>query len=176
MLAVMTALATLVTGLVVTFSASPANADTFYWRETHGQNSGKCTDVRTEDNTTVQLWDCFHTANQTWRFQYAGTSLGVDFYYVISRANQNRCMGVAGDSLAASAPIQMQNCFTGFTQWWYFRPHNVNGVIYNEFVNIETGLCLHAAFNSRNNGTILQQYYCNGSSAQYWLDVKAPVQ
>ncbi len=173
MAAAAAALAMLATGLVVALSAGPAQADDFYWREFVGQGSGKCMDVATENNATLQIWACNDQGQQNWRLQFAGNSLGVDFYYVINRRSPNGCLGIAGDSFNAQAPALLQACFTGFTQWWYFRPHTVGNVTYDEFVNLETGLCLDARGNSPNNGTLLQQYPCNQTGAQYWQDVKA---
>jgi hypothetical protein len=173
MLAAAVALAALASGVVIALAASPAQADTFFYREFVGQTSGKCMDLRAEDNATLQLWQCFNTNNQNWRVQFAGTSGGVDFYYVISRSSPNGCLGIAGDSFSAGVPALLQACFTGFTQFWYFRPHLVNGIFYDEFVNLETGLCLDARGNNTGNGTILQQWQCNQTGAQYWQDVAA---
>jgi hypothetical protein len=166
-LAAVATLCALVAALSVALSASPASAATpdLNWRHFVGIASGRCLDVDTNTNYKVQLWSCDSGSDESWGLQYAGTLYGgVSYYEVVNRRTGN-CLTGTGVSGAA---VFMGNCSTVLTPWWYF-PVTTGSV--TPFVNVGSGLCLDARNNGKGNGTVVQEYGCNGTSAQSWNDV-----
>ncbi len=153
---------------LVALTASPAAAADLNWRHFVGLVSNRCLDVDTNSNYKVQLWSCDGGSDESWGVQYVGTAYpDVDYYQVINRRTGN-CLGTAGGSLTRGAAVVVSTCTATLSQWWYF-PVKTGAV--QKLVNLGSGLCLDARNNGTGNGTIVQQYDCNGTGAQSWIDV-----
>jgi hypothetical protein len=161
------AVAALVAALFVALGAGPAAAATppVNWRHFVGVASGRCLDVDTHSNVTVQLWSCDSGTDESWSLSYVGTlSSGQGFYEIVNRRT-GTCLTTAGS--ASGSALVVGNCTAALTPWWYF-PVTTGSV--TPFVSVYSGLCVDARNNATGNGTIVQQYFCNGTSAQSWRD------
>jgi hypothetical protein len=166
----------LLSTIVVAAPGGTANAATFY-RNLVGRGSNKCLDVRTEDDLTVQLWGCSGGTEQQWRFAFAFNSNGTDYFRVFNRRTQ-RCLGITADSTSASVAAQSQFCAGDLsrpTQLWSFQLVTIGNDRWSVIRNWWSGQCLDARGNSTGNGTIVQQFPCNGTNAQYWLDTNGVI-
>jgi len=165
----------LVSGAVLAMAAvaapvGSADAAPVFYRTMVGRGSGKCADVRTQDNITVQLWGCSGVTEQDWRFEFALATGGTDYYRIFNRRTQ-RCLGIAGDSTRAGVAAQIQFCAgddSRPTQLWSFQTVYLGNDPWTVIRNRWSGLCLDARGNATGNGTIIQQYTCNGTTAQLW--------
>jgi 1-phosphatidylinositol phosphodiesterase len=119
-----------------------------------GQESGRCVDVpdaSQQNNTAVQLWDCWGGANQSWTATPSGqlTIYGT------------KCLDVRAAGNTDGTPVQIYDCNgTGAQQW----KHNADGSV----VNTPTGKCLDAFANGTTNGTALVIWTCNNGANQKW--------
>jgi hypothetical protein len=170
-LAVATALAAMAAGLLVAFAASPAGAATpeLNWRHFVGLGSSRCLDEDTNYNVKIQLWSCDSGSDESWGLQYGGHVYGgggqVDEYLIVNRRT-GLCLSSYNGSYNSGQAIVLGSC-NALTRWWYFPDSNPVGRI----VNLYAGKCLDARNNATGNGTVVQQYDCNGTSAQLWRDV-----
>ena len=169
-LAVTAALVAMVAGLVVALTASPAAAANLYWRHFVGGTSGRCLDVDTHSNYTVQLWNCDSGSDESWRLQYVGTAYPDTDYYQVINGRTGTCLGTTGGSLTRGAAVVVTPCAPTLTQWWYLADKTSSTP---RIVNLGSGLCLDARNNATGNGTIVQQYDCNYTTAQSWTDLAA---
>ncbi|WP_436533226.1 RICIN domain-containing protein [Actinoplanes sp. HUAS TT8] len=164
-LAVATALAALMATL---FVASPASAADLNWRHFVGVASNRCLDVDTNTNFKVQLWSCDSGSDESWGVSFVGTLPDGEGFYNIVNRRTNSCLTPNGFSTAVSTPVVMNSCNLSVTQLWYF-PVKTGPV--QTIVNVWSGLCLDARNNGTGNGTIVQIYTCNSTTAQQWRDV-----
>ncbi|WP_440104671.1 RICIN domain-containing protein [Streptosporangium sp. H16] len=138
-------------------AAPPAGLTTVISR-----NSGKCVDARaaaTANGTVVQQYACNGTTAQLWRFQ--PTSGG--FHRVGNGNNEAQAWDVTNVSTADSAPIQLWSYSGGNNQQW--QAVEEPGGFYH-FVNRHSGKCLDVPGASTGDSVQLQQYTCNGTTAQ----------
>ncbi len=148
--------------------------DTAAWYEVVNQNSGLCVDATnfgTTNGTPVQQWSCGGGTNQQWQFRSAGGG----YYQVVNRlsAPQNQSWDVTGGTGATAPGVPIQTwAYAGATnQQWQAVPAG-NG--YYQLVVRSSGLCLDVPDASTGNGTVLQQYTCNGTAAQAFRLVAQP--
>ncbi len=153
-----TLLAVLAAGAV----ASPAQAATTYKQITNNGNS-KCIDVATQNNYTVQLWSCNGGSQQKWSEGY------INPYFNFVNQRTGKCLDVAGSGVGAVAVVN--TCNANYSQLWQVifadNPAGGHGW-YQQLQNAGSGLCLDLYNNSSSNGTVLQQYWCYPTQAQYW--------
>ncbi|MGS2646281.1 RICIN domain-containing protein [Streptosporangium sp. LJ11] len=138
-------------------AAPPAGLTTVISR-----NSGKCVDARaaaTANGTVVQQYACNGTTAQLWRFQ--PTSGG--FHRVNNGNNDAQAWDVTNVSTADSAPVQLWSYSGGNNQQW--QAVEEPGGFYH-FVNRHSGKCLDVPGASTGDSVQLQQYTCNGTTAQ----------
>ena len=125
-------------------------------------NSGKCVDARaaaTANGTAVQQYTCNGTAAQQWTF----TATSGGYFQVGSTPSPAQVWDVTGVSTADSALIQLWTYGGGNNQQWLPVAESTGGY---HFVNRNSGKCLDVAAASTADSTQLQQYTCNGTTAQ----------
>ncbi|GAA3421534.1 RICIN domain-containing protein [Streptosporangium vulgare] len=126
------------------------------------RNSGKCVDARaaaTANGTVVQQYACNGSTAQLWQFQ--PTSGG--YYRVNNGNNAAQAWDVTNVSTADSAPVQLWSYSGGNNQQW--QAVEETGGFYH-FVNRHSGKCLDVPGASIGDSVQLQQYTCNGTTAQ----------
>ncbi|MCM2417453.1 RICIN domain-containing protein [Streptomyces sp. RKAG293] len=126
------------------------------------KNSGLCADARaasTANGTAVQQYTCNGTAAQQWQFQ--ATSDG--YVRVNSQGNAAQVWDVADVSTADGGLIHLWTYGGGNNQQWL--PVEETGGSYH-FVSRNSGKCLDVPSASTANSVQLQQWACNGSTAQ----------
>ncbi|MHA6759990.1 RICIN domain-containing protein [Streptacidiphilus sp. PAMC 29251] len=125
-------------------------------------NSGKCVDARaaaTANATAVQQYTCNATAAQNWVF----TATSGGYFQVGSAPSPAQVWDVTGVSTADSALIQLWAYGGGNNQQWL--PVAESTGTYH-FVNRNSGKCLDVPAASTADSVQLQQYACNGTTAQ----------
>ena len=125
-------------------------------------NSGKCVDARaaaTANGTAVQQYTCNSTAAQQWTF----TATSGGYFQVGSTPSPAQVWDVTNVSTADSAPIQLWAYGGGNNQQWL--PVAESTGTYH-LVNRNSGKCLDVPAASTADSTQLQQYTCNGTTAQ----------
>ncbi|MFK8907291.1 RICIN domain-containing protein [Streptomyces sp. YS-3] len=153
--------ASLTTGV---FTAPEARAATLPtgWVTVTAQHSGKCVDAAsagTADGTAVQQYTCNATAAQQWRFQPTDSG----YVRVDNRNDTAKSWDVTDVSTADGAPVQLWTYGGGGNQQW--KPVEEAAGRYH-FVNRNSGKCLDVPAASTADGARMQQYACNGSTAQ----------
>jgi hypothetical protein len=141
----------------------PGSINPNAWYQLIGQNSNKCVDDDnwgTANGTRVLQWGCGAAqSNQQW--QIVPTDNG--YYKILTRNASWLALDVTEVSYANSAKVQLWGYGGGANQQW--RPESLgNG--YWRFVARHSGKCLDVPANSIDNGVVLQQYDCNGTTAQ----------
>ncbi|GAA0585388.1 RICIN domain-containing protein [Streptomyces crystallinus] len=132
------------------------------WVTVSAQHSAKCVDAAaagTADGTAVQQYACNATAAQQWRFQATGDG----YVRVDNRNDATKSWDVTDVSTADAAPIQLWTYGGGANQQW--KPVEEAAGTYH-FVNRNSGKCLDVPGASTADGARMQQYACNGSTAQ----------
>ena len=148
--------------LAVMVAGAPAYATTTYQQITNDANR-KCIDVATQNNYTVQLWSCNGQSQQKW------SEGDIGYAFVFANQRTGACLDVAGHATNAGVPVVMATCSASwFQQWRVVYANNGSHGWYQQLQNVGSGLCLDLYNNSSTNGTILQQYWCYDTSAQYW--------
>jgi hypothetical protein len=160
--ATLASLATYVTLSVVAAPAASAAVDPSVWYTVSANNSGKCVDARsagTTNGTAVQQYACNSTSSQQWQFQPTDSG----YYRVNGLNNPALSWDVANVSTADSALVQLWTYANGANQQW--QPvQEANGSYH--FVNRNSGKCLDVPGASTQDSQQLQQYACNGTTAQ----------
>ncbi len=142
--------------------AKPAAISPGTWYNVVNVNSNKCVDARsaaTANGTAVQQYACNGTTAQEWELQ--ATSGG--YYQVDDNTAPTQAWDVTNVSTADSAPIQLWAYGGGNNQQW--QPVANSDGSYH-FVNRNSGKCLDTPGASLADSTQLQQYTCNGTTAQ----------
>ncbi|HEV2636693.1 MAG TPA: ricin-type beta-trefoil lectin domain protein [Actinocrinis sp.] len=114
--------------------------------------AGKCLDLNggnSADGTPVQLWDCNHTAAQTWT-PYTDSTLRV----------MGKCLDAAAGGTADGTKTQIYDCNGSGAQLW--QPYD------GGYLNLASGRCLDDPGGSTTNGTQLELWDCNGAANQKW--------
>jgi endoglucanase len=134
------------------------------WYNIVNQNSSQCADAAgwgTANGTALQQYTCgSQQHNQEW--QFTPTSNG---YYTVTNRNAPLVWDVTGGQGATGTGVKIQlwSSGSGTNQQWMPVPLG-NG--YYKFVVRNSGLCLDTPGASTTPGTQLQQWTCNGSTAQ----------
>ncbi|WP_377273961.1 RICIN domain-containing protein [Peterkaempfera sp. SMS 1(5)a] len=157
-------LAVAFTGAAAALSAPTASAAALPtgWTTVVAGNSGKCVDAAaasTADGTAVQQYTCNGTGAQLWQFQDVGNG----YYRVNSQGDATRTWDVTDVSTADSAKVQLWAYGGGNNQQW--QPVAEPSGAYH-FVNRNSGKCLDVPSASTADSVQLQQYTCNGTTAQ----------
>ena len=156
-------------------AASAATADASAWDQVAAEVSG-CVlcglhKTRTQTvfgvgnrNARVQTWQCFGSANQEWGIIFAGTYGGVDYFEFAGKTTGSLCMEVRDSSFSDGAQVDQFPCAPDANQLWKLGPGTGN----NSFtlVSMNSGKCLDVSGNSTANGAKVQQWDCNGTTAQ----------
>jgi lysophospholipase L1-like esterase len=114
--------------------------------------AGKCLDVNggdSADGTAVQLWDCDHTAAQTWTVYTDDTLRAL-----------GKCLDATGGGTADGTKTQLYTCNGTGAQAW--QPYD------GGYLNLASGKCLDDPNSSATNGTQLDLWDCNGGANQQW--------
>ncbi|SDJ51790.1 lipase [Microbulbifer yueqingensis] len=131
-------------------------------------NSGKCVDIYrgyTSNGTDVQQYSCNQGSNQ--RFLVEGTGDGE--FLIKSALSGNKPIDVSGVSMDDGAGIHLWDEHGGDNQKWVLEPVVYEAAVLDGIYNIvatHSGKCLDVPGSSTSTGTQLQQYSCNGTSAQ----------
>jgi hypothetical protein len=158
--------ATLLGTLATTAASIPAQASSPY-HEIPNYVNRHCIDVRTEDNTFVQLWSCTGGSEQL--FNDVLVNVGGTDYFEFVNARTGYCLGTDA-SFSVGLQAMSYPCGTDDSQYWSVSyANNTGSGWYQVLLNKYSGLCLDLAGNSSANGTHIQQYWCNGTNAQYWM-------
>jgi mannan endo-1,4-beta-mannosidase len=134
-------------------AALPTNAT---WYSIRNADTGKCLDVRREDNyysagARVQQYSCTGTPQQQWTPVPAG-----DGRYTFVSQRSGMCLDVRGGSTAPGAQIQQWYCYNNSpAQNWL--PSEGSLVVQ------VSGMCLDT-----NGSAGVMQWYCGGNTAQKW--------
>jgi hypothetical protein len=126
------------------------------------QNSGKCVDAYfsgTTNGTSVQQYTCNGTFAQQWIF----TATDSGYYRVATRNAATEVWDVTGGSSADGTKIVLWASNGGTNQQW--KPVLVAGSFY-KLVARNSGKCLDVNQSSTANFVQLQEWTCNGTSAQ----------
>ncbi|WP_193164740.1 lipase-like domain-containing protein [Microbulbifer hainanensis] len=131
-------------------------------------NSGKCVDIywsQTGNGTPVQQYSCNQGSNQ--RFLVEGTGDGE--FFIKTALSGNKPIDVSDVSLDDGAKIHLWDEHGGDNQKWTLEPVVYEAAVQDGIYNIvatHSGKCLDVPGSSTSTGTQLQQYSCNGTSAQ----------
>jgi hypothetical protein len=137
------------------------------WYQVVNQSSNACVDDAaggTANGTIVQQWACgAGNFNQQWQFR--ATDSG--YYNVLNRtsAAQNEVWDVTGGASATGDGVKIQTWAYGGGTNQQWQPVSVGGGFY-KLVARNSGKCLDVPAASTANGVQLQQYTCNGTTAQ----------
>lgn len=129
---------------------------------TNVNGSGSCLDASAQDDTTVLLWHCHGGTNQLWN--YGSPSGNPNGPYLITNWHTATCLDV-GNSFTAGSPVTLRPCTGSTSQLW--QPASAGDSTY--LVNQGTGLCLDLRNDNTSDGTIIQQWPCNLTGAQFWF-------
>jgi hypothetical protein len=143
------------------FALPKANDDFKVTNNTHGAGeligtgSGRCVDTAGSvfaNGTREQIFDCNHTAAQTWTYNALG-ELTVD--------GGRFCLDATGHGTTNGTTIQLYQCLGGANQEWTFG-------IKHTIVGIQSGKCLDVTNFGTANGSPLQLWTCNATTNQQW--------
>ncbi|MFF7581225.1 ricin-type beta-trefoil lectin domain protein [Streptomyces sp. NPDC008061] len=111
--------------------------------------SGRCIDASTPPGTSLQIWDCMGTAEQTWQVGSAGTI-----------RSMGRCMEVVNGSRSDGAGIRLAPCNGSGAQLFQLNAAH-------DLVNLRADKCVDVK-DSSSNGARLQLWTCAGTDNQKW--------
>ncbi|MEA5364487.1 RICIN domain-containing protein [Amycolatopsis sp., V23-08] len=132
------------------------------WYTVAAVNSGKCVDARaaaSANGTVVQQYTCNSSASQEWQFQ----STGDGYFRVNTRNNPAAAWDVTNVSTADGGLVQLWTYSSGLNQQWQAVDEGSGRY---HFVNRNSGKCLDVPSASTADSVQLQQYSCNGTTAQ----------
>ena len=146
--------------------AQPAWADDV-WTVTNYRN-GKCLDIRDQDNpynnyARIQQWNCSGAWEQEWYLEPIGSS---GQYFKLRNPWNGKCMRVRDASPDDGAQVDQFDCpaIGGLEFTWRLVPMGN----YDMLVNEAGQRCLTVSGGSSANGAMIQQWACNGTTAQQW--------
>jgi len=140
--------------------------DSSKWYQVVNSNSHKCVDAAgggTSNGTAVQQWSCASgNSNQQWQFQPTDSG----FYKVVTRNAPALGWDVSGGPGATGngAQIQLWTNGGGTNQQWKAVAHADGSYSFTPRNN--TNECLDVTNVSTSDGARLQQWACNGATAQ----------
>ena len=142
------------------------------WYTVANGNSGACADdanLSTTNGAILQQWKCVGGPNnQQW--QFTPTDSG---YYKVTSRNAALVWEVVGGAGAtgSGALLDLWAYGSGTNQQWM--PVSLGNGTY-KFVARNSGLCMDVPSASTANGVQLQQYTCNGTTAQAFVLTQQP--
>jgi hexosaminidase len=149
--------------------------NTSAWYQVVNQNSNSCVDDSaggTANGTIVQQWAC-GAGNNNQQWQFRATDSG--YYNVLNRnaAAQNEVWDVTGGASATGDGVKIQTWAYGGGTNQQWQPVSLGNGFY-KMVARNSGKCLDVPAASTANGVQLQQYTCNGTTAQAFKLVQQP--
>ncbi|WP_410636639.1 RICIN domain-containing protein [Amycolatopsis sp. cmx-4-83] len=135
------------------------------WYTVAAVNSGKCVDARaagTANGTVVQQYSCNQSSSQQWQFQ----STGDGYFRVNARTNPAAAWDVTNVSTADGGLVQLWSYSNGANQQWQAVDEGSGRY---HFVSRNSGKCLDVPGASVADSVQLQQYACNGTTAQSFM-------
>lgn len=147
-------------------------------------SDGKCVDVKSEDieqtpvHARVQAWDCSGASEQQWSSHpYTQVPTGefgtLQTLYQIKNLRTGMCLEIKPEgSLVAGVQADVVPCATGSAdtianQLWEEQPSGRGFVVSTwSAARANAALCLDLKGGSDSNGTPIQQWTCNQSTAQ----------
>jgi len=123
--------------------------------------SGLCLDAtgnRIQDGTGVILYTCHGGSNQKWHKNITGNKLE----FAVKGPGTSKVIDVTGGSNHNGAKIIIWQAHGGDNQKWYWNPSN------GTLKSAKSGKCLDVPGNRPANLVQVQQYDCNGTTAQVW--------
>ena len=180
-----TATATLTAGTWTATASATTTQDTQYifpattpsqssWYFIKSAADGTCLDANggSGAGTEVIQWPCKPASqgndNQQWQFGNARAN----GYYDLKPKHAQTTRWDAHGSLTAGTVITIENTGGTDTQLWQFQQIGANQY---QIVNYKSGLCVQAVTTLAGGQTAVGQALCNGSTAQRYLLVIAPV-
>lgn len=101
---------------------------------------------------------------QEWRFVHRYTNpSGVRYYSIHPAANLRLCLDIGGWSKDDFGRVLLWHCHYGANQLFKFSWLGAFGI-----TNLHSGKCIDVLYGSREWRVKLQQYTCNGTTAQRW--------
>jgi Ricin-type beta-trefoil lectin domain-like len=122
------------------------------------ESSNKCADDPgySTGNVRIDQWSCVNQTNEYWYLDFSGGSGPL----VVNGAS-GKCLNVSGASKSSGAFVIQYPCSNALNNQWTVLDVLVNGQpIGDELMNVNSGLCLNVAGNSKSNGADLIQYTC----------------
>ncbi|MFC7247132.1 RICIN domain-containing protein [Catellatospora aurea] len=173
------ALVAALASLAVAFSAGPAAAAVVESqpRPIHAYSSGKCVDLRTQDDVTIQLYSCHGGSNQQWIswFYEPGHDPANPTRHAFvfkSKANGKCIVAMDGDGVGGGTDLVRAVSGLACAQtgaMWEVIHEFYAGRTYSVLRSLRTGRCLELRNNSSANNTIIRQVPCVITSpAQAW--------
>jgi hypothetical protein len=169
----MRAFGKLALALCATASLLALAAPTFASEQVKNRGTGKCLDVRSQDNylangARVQQYHCTGVDEQQWTAVYVESQNALNYYYLVSKRS-GKCMTV-GDNASNKngAQIIQYECQMGAPQMWRFEVVDPPSKTYH-LVNLFSSKCLDLNDDLPNDGEKIQIWDCNYSvPAQKW--------
>ncbi|BDZ46064.1 RICIN domain-containing protein [Naasia aerilata] len=158
-----------ISGSSASTSVTTYPVNTAAWYQVQGVGSGKCLTVGgSADQSGLQIFGCTSPSGTTQKFKFTPTSNG---YFTVSVSSApSLAWDVSGASTADSAVVYMSTLHGGSNQQWKPTPSGASFTL----TALNSGKCLDVPNNITNDGTQVQQYTCNTTSAQLWNLVVAP--
>ncbi len=151
-------------GLVLTqMTSAQAAISPSGWYTVVAANSGKCVDAAaagTANGTAVQQYACNSSAAQQWQFR---TATDAGYVTVVNQNGSQPAWDVAGPSTADAAKVHLWGQGGWASQEW--QPVQEASGRYH-FVDKYSNKCLDVPSASTADAVQLQQYTCNGTTAQ----------
>jgi chitinase len=140
------------------------------WYTVVNQNSNACVDdAGTANGSIVQQWACSNATNQQWQFQPTDSG----YYKVVNRRTTTQAWDVTGGASATGDSVKIQTWAYGGGTNQQWQPVSL-GSGYYKMVARNSGKCLDVPAASTANGVQLQQYTCNGTTAQAFRLAQQP--
>jgi ricin-type beta-trefoil lectin protein/pregnancy-associated plasma protein-A len=134
------------------------------------KNSKMCMDVANaslSDNALVQQYPCVEGApNERWYLESAGTTNGVDYFYIRS-TNSGKCLDVPNGSTSTGIQLQQYSCIGVDNEKWSFSDQGDGRL---RIKNKRSNLCVEVAGSSMEAHAAIQQGTCSSTaSKQRWF-------
>jgi len=126
-----------------------------------------CLDIKAQDppgNAQVEEWHCHGGDNQRFHVAPSISRSGLMGDQIFDTSRRNCLTVPSPNESAVGADVRMAPCIGGDNQLWTLVQIATGYLI----VQTRSNLCLDARNSSWDDGTHIQQYTCNGTSAQQW--------
>jgi hypothetical protein len=155
---------TMLASLVSVAIASPAHAYVESEpRPINAYTSGKCVDLRSQDNWTIQIYSCHGGSNQQWVSWYfpAGSDPNnpEQHFFIFRSKTNNSCIAAGGAGLDLVYAKTGLFCLQTSAMWEIIHEF-YDGRTYSVLRNFETGHCLDLRNNDSTNKNYLRVRPC----------------